>query len=41
MTKDLDQILKKRANIVSTMHTLQIQPNQIQNVIYVMEMKTI
>ena len=41
MTKDLDHILKKRTNIVSTMHTLWMQPNQIQNVFSVMKMKTI
>ena len=41
MTKDLDHILKKRANVVSTMHTSQMHPSQIQNVISVMKMKTI
>ena len=41
MAKDLDQILKKRVDIISTMHTLWMQPNQIPNVIFVMKMKTI
>ena len=41
MRKDSDHILKKRGNIVDAVHTLRMQPNQIQNVISVMKMKTI
>ena len=39
--KRLYHILKKRTNILSTIHILQMQPNQTQNVISVMKMKSI